>query len=210
MKSFSFLLIFLVLTNPSLSLSAAPSTHDLGEGLSYIRIESLLTDLPAAPTPKAVVLDLRYTAGDESAANALIAWLQARAGRPTLVLVNPDTAASLRPALSANRLPPGTLTIGRAEAEFTPDIMVAISADADRAAWASLRAGTEPATLIADNLDKVRNDEAAIVRRHQNNRSDETESAADPPAPASGPPDRVLQRAVQLHRGLTILGVFPR
>lgn len=210
MKSFSFFLIFLVLGLPRLLLAAATNVHDLGQGLGYIRIESLQTDLPTSPTPKAVVLDLRYTPGDETAATALTTWLQARAGAPTLVLANPETAAPLRQALFADRLPPGTLTLGRAGGDFAPDIVVAVTADADQAACAALTAGTDFATLVADNLGKVRNDEAAIVRRHQNDRSDEAEAVADTPEPTTVPPDRVLQRALQLHRGLTALRIFTR
>jgi hypothetical protein len=204
----SFWSLILLLAAPVLHCGSEPS--DLGQGLSYLRTVTLSIDLPTWPTPKAVVLDLRYTTGDETAAAALTAWLQARAGAPTFVLANPETAAPLRQALSAVRLPAGTLTVGRADDEFTPDIIVAVTTDDDQTAWNALTAGTEPATLIADNLGKVRNDEAAIVRRHQNGASGETETVDDSPAPISVLPDRVLQRAVQLHRGLRVFGVFPR
>ncbi len=203
----AFTRFVLLLIAPAFLCAREPA--DLGQGLSYIRIETLPNDLPTPATLKAVVLDLRYIAGDEAAAAALTTWLQNRGGAPTIVLANPETAAPLRQALIADRLPAGTLSLGRAGADFTPDIAIAVTADADQAAWAALTAGTDPATLIADNPGKVRNDEAAIVRRHQNGRSTDPEAAVDTPAPAAIAPDRVLQRAVQLHRGLTVLRVFP-
>jgi len=206
MKSFPLLVLLLVV--PTLLCGREPA--DLGQGLSYIRVESLPTDLPASPTLKAVVLDLRYITGDETAASALTAWLRSRAGAPTLVLANPETSAPLRQALLTDRLPAGTLTLGRSGDGFAPDIAIAVTADADQAAWAALTAATDPNTLVTDNLGKVRNDEAAIVRRHQNGRTDEAESEIDSPVSAPAPTDRVLQRAVQLHRGLIALGVFTR
>jgi hypothetical protein len=202
----SFLLLILLLVVPALLSGREPA--DLGQGLSYIRVESLPTDLPASPTLKSVVLDLRFTDGDETAAAALTVWLHTRAGAPTFVLANPETAAPLRRALNADRLPAGTLTLGRAGDEFAPDIVIAVTAEADQTARAALTAGTDPATLATDDHGKVRNDEAAIVRRHQNGRTDEAESDISSPAPAPAPADRVLQRAVQLHRGLIALGAF--
>lgn len=200
----SFLLLVLLLVVPALLSGREPA--DLGQGLSYMRVESLPTDLPASPTLKSVVLDLRFTDGGETAAAALTVWLQTRAGAPTFVLANPETAAPLRRALNADRLPAGTLTLGRAGDEFAPDIVIAVTAEADQTARAALTAGTNPATLVTDDHGKVRNDEAAIVRRHQNGRADEAESDISSPAPALT--DRVLQRAVQLHRGLIALGAF--
>lgn len=206
MKSFPLLVLLLVV--PALLCGREPA--DLGQGLSYIRVESLPTDLPTSPTLKAVVLDLRYATGDETAASTLTAWLRSRAGVPTFVLANPETAAPLRQALLADWLPAGTLTLGRAGDEFAPDIAIAVAADADQAAWAALTADTDPNTLVTDNLGKVRNDEAAIVRRHQNGRTDEAGSEIGSSVSAPAPIDRVLQRAVQLHRGLIALGVFTR
>ena len=205
----SFTLLVLLLGVPALLCGREPA--DLGQGLSYIRIESLPIALPTSPTLKAVVLDLRYATGDETAAAALTVWLQTRVGAPTFVLANPETAAPVRQALLADRLPAGTLTVGRAGDKFAPDIAIAVTADADQAAWAALTADADPSALISDNLGKVRNDEAAIVRRHQNgqtNEPDEAESDISSLAPAPVPTDRVLQRAVQLHRGLLALGAI--
>jgi hypothetical protein len=206
--------IFLCLALTGIA-AAAPLTHDLGQGLTYVHVASLPADLPGQKDLRACVLDLRYTPGDATAAAALAAWLKfhASARTPVLVLANADTAAALLEILTPGQLPAGTLTIGRVGNGFTPDIAVHTDAALERRAFDALARGTPPASLLQENSGKTRYDEAAIVRQLAgdevpagNARPPETDSA-DEPVP---PPliDRTLQRAVHVHHGLAALKLF--
>lgn len=205
MKSFSLrtVLLALAVTGP---LPASPGdVRDLGESLVYVRMERVTADSAALPAAPSLVLDLRYAAGDDAAAAALQARLrrQPAGQRLLLVLANPETAAPLRRILEPTQLPARVLVLGRAGENFGPDIPVVFDAGAERTAWAAGGTG-DLAALITDYPGKVRLDEAAIVRRHQNGGPEDGEP---PAAAAAGAPvaDRVLQRAVQLHRGLNAL-----
>lgn len=195
------------------ALSAAPVTHDLGQGLTYVRAATLPVDLPASQQVRACVLDLRNAAGDEAAALALAAWLKFHAAdrSPVFILVNGDTAAPLRAALASDRLPAGALTLGRPTTGFTPDIAVDFEPAAEAQVLAQLAAGTAPANLLQENAGKVRYDEAQMVRELAGEVSP-AEAAADTPdataKPAAPLIDRTLQRAVQVHRGLAALKRF--
>ncbi len=196
------------------ALSAAPVTHDLGQGLTYVRVAALPLDLPASQQVRACVLDLRSAAGDEAAALALAAWLKFHAAerRPVFILANGDTAAPLRAALASNRLPAGALTLGRPTTGFTPDIAVDFEPAAEARALALLAAGTAPADLLQENAGKVRYDEAEMVRELAGKPSPADPAESDTPAaaakPTEPPIDRTLQRAVQVHRGLAALKRF--
>jgi hypothetical protein len=195
--------------------TAAPITHDLGQGLTYVHVASLPADLPGQKDLRACVLDLRYTQGDATAAAALAAWLKfhASARTPVFVLANADTAAPLLEILNPAQLPAGTLTIGRMGNSFTPDIAVHTDADLERRACDALARGTLPASLLQENSGKTRYDEAAIVRQLAGDESPDGTArppqtdSADKPAP---PPliDRTLQRAVHVHHGLAALKLF--
>ncbi len=195
------------------SLTGAPVTHDLGQGLTYVRATTLPVDLPASQQVRACVLDLRNAAGDETAALALSAWLKFHAAerRPVFILANGDTAAPLRVTLAADRLPAGALTLGRPSAGFTPDIAVAVEPAAEARILALLAAGTAPADLLQENAGKVRYDEAQMVRELAGETPSADPAKPDVPdttKPASPPIDRTLQRAVQVHRGLAALNRF--
>jgi hypothetical protein len=179
--------------------------RDLGESLVYVRMERVTAESAALPAAPSLVLDLRYAAGDDAAAAALQAKLRGNpAGRRlVLVLANPETAAPLRRILEPAQRPARALVLGRAGENFEPDIPVVFDAEAERSAWAA--GGTGDLTeLITDNPGKIRLDEAAIVRRHQNGGPEDGEPPAAAAAGAAVT-DRVLQRAVQLHRGLNAL-----
>jgi hypothetical protein len=181
---------------------------ELTPGLAYLR-----PGLTPAPTPGSAVLDLRYLT-DEAAAGPLLAAVEpgkANVHRIVLVLVSPETSPGLR-----NRLigVPRCLTIGRAAPELKTDIVVTTSAETDRRAFDALAAGTPPEKLLVENATKTRYDEASLVREHAGTAEpsegvEPTPSA--PPAPAAEPAvapalvDPVLQRAVQIHRGLVVL-----
>ena len=195
-------------------LAAAPVTHDLGQGLTYVRAAKLPLDLPASHQVRACVLDLRAATGDNAAAQALGAWLKFHATErsPVFILANGDTAAPLRAALASDRLPAGALTLGRPTTGFTPDIAVALDPAAETRSLALLAAGTAPAELLQENAGKVRYDEAQMVRELAGAASPADPAGSDEPVaaakPATPPIDRALQRAVQVHRGLAALKRF--
>lgn len=215
MKPFPLIVGFLVLA----ALAQASGPVDLGDGLDYFRVLALPADLPAA-TPKACVLDLRYTPGETPAAVALAAWLKfhASARTPVFVLANAGTAPVLLSALTGNALPAGTLTLGTPTRHFAPDIVIHTDAETERRAYDAFTAGTPLASLIQENTAKRRFDEAEMLRRQgageplEGEDGDEIPATKppDPSAPAAPPPlfDATLQRAVQLHRGLNAFGLF--
>lgn len=195
------LLPFVALT---LVLAGGLRAAELAPGLAYAR--------PGADTRIAagssVILDLRYGT-DDSAASALLAPLKspaaADARRIILALVSPETSARLRVQLAGL---PGVLTLGAVAPDFKTDIAVPVTPADDRRAFDSLAAGMPPEKLIVENADKPRYDESALVREH----TGAAENPADKPAAAKSaeaakpvPVDAVLQRAVQVYRGLVAL-----
>jgi hypothetical protein len=199
--------------------AAAPLVRDLGQGLLYYRAHHLPEDLPAAGrgARTACVLDLRFADGDPAAPAALAAWIgfNATPRTPVLVLANAATAPGLLRPLT--RLDDGGLiVVGPADPGFHPDIAVHTPAAGDRAAYEALEHGTPLATLLSDHPDKPRMDEAELAREHlpdsalaeTGTGADRKAEAASAPAPGPGP-DRVLQRAVQIHRGLIALKQIP-
>jgi hypothetical protein len=185
---------------------------ELAPGLTYMR-----PGIKATPVTGSAVIDLRYVTDEASAAPLLTAVEPGKANdrRIILVLVSPETPAGLRRQLIAI---PRCLTLGHAAPELKTDIVVTTSAEADRRAFDALAAGTAPEKLLIENADKMRYDEASLVREH----SGATESVEDadkaptPESPNAATPttpatpevpvvDAVLQRAVQIHRGLTVL-----
>ncbi len=190
---------------------------ELIPGLAYLRPGAEVTSETGS-----TVLDLRYVT-DEAAAAPLLAAVQpgnANERRVILALLSPETPAGVTSQLT--RLP-RCLTIGHAAPDFKTDIVVAISAEADRRAFDTLVAGTPPDKLLGENADKVRYDESALVREHAGVAApvDVTESApsatpepaastesptkSDASVAAAAKVDAVLQRAVHIHRGLLIL-----
>ncbi len=193
---------------PPATSAAEPAnglTRDLGRGLVYHRVRHLPADLPSADAARKrpTVLDVRYVRGDAAAGAALVAWLKfyATFHTPVFVLANTETSTPILRAL-ASRGPLGSiLVIGAPARDFAPDIAIQTTADAERQAYDAVGAGTDPNTLIVENADKVRNDEASLSH------DSSTEPQADPakehaPAP---PLDAALQRAVHLHRTLVAL-----
>jgi hypothetical protein len=195
--------------------------RDLGRGLAYLRVTQLPADLPTktAEPRHALVLDLRFASADATDGKAFAAWLKFRANTsaPLTILVNPGTSPLLLRAFLASPLPPGVVTIGPAASEYTVDIPVTVSPQADRLAYDALANGTTIADLIAHKLDKPRRDEAQLARQHTNGGTDEDSDEPSPkPATTPAPPvvevpvtDLVLIRAVQLHRALLALRRLP-
>lgn len=208
MRSRRLLLLGLAF-GPALLLSAAPPERDLGEGLVLVRVRQLPADLPAKPAgkPPACVVDVRYVQADAETAAAFQAWLRFRATprSPILVLANRETSPALRDPLARHGRGDGIVVIGAPGPGFTPDVAVPVAADVERRAYDALEEGVPLAKLLADNPEKVRNDEANLSR----------DRLPDlPPVPAEIKPagqtapvlvDATLQRAVHLHRALAAL-----
>ena len=198
-------------------LSSATELTDLGQGLSYLRIHSVANSevalRKAVPGAGALVLDLRYaTAGDDSPAALKTAIAGRSPNTPLFILVSPATPPGLGPVISASP----ALTLGTAGSLPVPKVVVQTDATTDRRAYDALDAGTELAKLISGKIEKERFDEATLVQEFKNGNPDaaplpppdptapKPADAADkePPAPLV---DRVLQRAVHLHRALLVL-----
>lgn len=232
MKSFSFFFLVLFLpfaAAPAFIVRARAATmeRDLGRGLSYLRATDLVSDLPAIEatlsTRRALVLDLRQLEADEDTARILRGRLSlpaASARTVRLILISGRTSATVLAQLQEDL--PGVLTLAAAIPALTPDIGVSIGSSEDRVAYDALATGTPLEKLLdTETPQKLRYDEASLVRDHANGISralpsdfepgevaadgeatSYSDAAAKPPAPII---DRVLLRAVQLHRTLIAL-----
>ena len=200
--------------------TAAAFTADLGNGLGYIRLPDASVIAKFEGTQ---VVDLRFADALEESAEGLARHLQtaARGGATLFVLVNSATDPFLRRELAsvqgtAQRL----LFIGAATPELAPEIVTTPDPEEERRACDAIAAGTSPAGLITETLDKRRFDEAELVRNHANGGGGEdgstngdadagptkAQSEADSDATPVPPKDLSLQRAVFLHRALIALG----
>ena len=200
-------LIFLGLLWMPWLASAAAIERDLGNGLVYVRVHALPADLPSQPSGRIppCIVDLRYVETDGDGAAAFAAWLKFRATprTPVFVIANADTARPLLKLLMAHERDTGIAVVGIPRGAFHPDVVVNAAADEERRAYDALEQGTAIAALLADNPNKVRNDEASLAR----------EVPAQPVAePVEGATksastliDSALQRAVHLHRALVAL-----
>ncbi|HEY1764033.1 MAG TPA: hypothetical protein VGF85_03855 [Opitutaceae bacterium] len=188
-------------------VQAASIPQDLGQGLTYYRIHVLPADLPSTPTagPGACVVDLRFAKTDESAAAALKAWLKFNASpqAPIFVLENASTSPALLAAVGTGG-PAGLLVIAPDSEGLAPDIAVHVSAEIDAKSYKALDAGTPIQALLKDNPEKPRVDEAYLEKEHLSD-GDAPDAASDQQAPPGPLIDLVLQRAVQIDRGLLAL-----
>jgi len=190
----------------------ATELTDLGQGLAYLRIHSL-TEASSAlektvSNTRALVLDLRYATATDGSIAALKSALAARPAESELfVLVSPATPAAFAPALGS------ALTLGAPGSAPEPKVVVQTDAATDRHAYDAFDAGTPVADLISGKIEKERYDEATLVEDFNNgDRNAEPPPGPDPTAAkpadsaqASRLIDRVLQRAVHLHRALLAL-----
>lgn len=196
--------------------ATATEPTDLGQGLVYLRIHSVgqsADDLrKAAAGPGALVLDLRYATADETAPALVQTALAARpAGTPSFVLVSPATPAALAPVLTGSP----ALTLGAPGSVPAAKVVVQTDAATDRRAFDALDAGTELSKLITGRIEKERFDEATLVQEFKSGNHDaEPPAQPDPTAKKAEADkekaapiltDRVLQRAVNLHRALLAL-----
>jgi len=196
-------------------LSSGTELTDLGQGLSYLRIHSIADSevalRKAVPGAGALVLDLRYATANDASAAALKSALAGRSANvPLFILVSPATPPVLGPVISASP----ALTLGAGGSLPAPKIVVQTDATADRRAYDALDAGTALAQLISGKVEKERFDEATLVQEFKHGNPDAMppptpDPTIAPPADAAEKPvtliDRVLQRAVHLHRALLAL-----
>ena len=206
--------LLLALTLAARALATAEVT-ELGDGLAYMRVRSLATaaeTLDAVlPQGRALVLDLRAgqaSVEDPAVLGALLA--RRRGPGPLYILVGPQTPAAFRVPLS--RLPSGALTLGIAGSVPAPAVVIDQAPDADRRAYEALDADTPLEQLVSGKIEKERFDEASLVKEFENGNP----YAEPPPSPDPAgtkpaepkdaiPTDRVLQRALHLHRALAAL-----
>ncbi|MFA6286350.1 MAG: hypothetical protein WC661_03130 [Opitutaceae bacterium] len=213
--------LFVLAADLRAATTPAGRTEDLGQGLTYVRpannnAESLA--LLKAVTAGPAVLDLRYFSAGENAAGWIAAIKSfATPKRICLVLVSPETTPELLSGLAPGA--PGCVMIGRTSPALNVAISVDTPADTDRKAWDAIVQGAVLEKLITATLDKPRYDEAVLAKEHAadiNGDDSEPKDAAapdspkktdDPKAPAKPKPlvDAVLQRAVQIDRGLLAL-----
>jgi hypothetical protein len=187
------------------ALPAATLVRDLGKGLTYYRVHELPNDQPSPPSgrPGPCILDLRFAKADEGSAATLRAWIKFNVSvrSPIFVLENAHTDPSLLAAITGSGQP-GLVLLAPATDKVAPDVTVKVSPAEDRRAYDAAEKGAELATLLSDYPDKPRIDEAYLEKEHIAD-----SEAPDVPADKAPPPltDKVLQRAVQLHRGLLAL-----
>jgi len=177
--------------------AAGPArTEDLGGGLTYFRPGA--TDaLPAAPR-EPTVLDFRYLADDAPAAE-LAALLQSK-GPLRIVLHGPHPPPGLTTALAGRAA--NVLTLAPAGANPPADFELAVEPAEDRAAYGAYEQNIPIDVLTRTGANKTRHDEAALVRGAP---APVEEAAAPADETAKAPVDRLLQRALQLARGLQAL-----
>lgn len=194
---------------------ASVEVTELGDGLAYVRVRSLATAAEtlhaALPQGRALVLDLRFARASIEDPAALGSLLASRRGPgPLYILVSPQTPDSFRVPLS--RLPAGALTLGILDSKPAPRLVIDQPPEADRRAYEALDAGTPLEKLVSGKIEKERFDEASLVKEFENgNPYAEPPPSPDPSAtkPADSADttvtDRVLQRALHLHRALAAL-----
>jgi hypothetical protein len=190
-----------------LPLTAGASiVRDLGAGLTYYRIHRLPQDQPSPPAgrPGACILDLRYAKSDEIAASALRDWVKFNVSvhAPVFVLENAATDPALLATLPGGGQP-GLIVLAPLSDKIGPDIAVRVTAAQDRKAYEALEKGADVTSLLSDYPDKPRIDEAYLEKEHiPDSESPEVPTDHLPARPLVDP---LLQRAVQLHRGLVAL-----
>jgi hypothetical protein len=186
---------------------AATLVRDLGQGLTYYRVHEIPADQPSpiSGRPGACVLDLRFAKSDETGASVLKDWVMfnVSAKAPIFVLENSQTDPALLAVLPAKG-PPGLIVLAPVSARIGPQIAVQVSPEDDRKAYDALEKGADVQSLLSDYPDKPRIDEAYLEKEHIAD-SDSPDIPTDKPLPPRPLVDAMLQRAVQLHRGLLAL-----
>lgn len=187
---------------------------ELAPGLVYLRptAQPEWAHVPAEATT--VVLDLRQVAAaDNDTVSSVLAALKVggiASNRMILALVSPVTPRALRTRLAHF---PRCITVGRTAPDFSADITVEITAEAEQRALAALAAGTAPETLLVENLHKTRYDESVLAREQSGaselvvkpETSEPDSDKVKPHEADTQATDGVLLQAVQIYRGLVAL-----
>ena len=206
---------FLSLVLTGAARAAQPEPIDLGADLAYLHIKSLAD---AAPTllvtlsaHRPFVLDLRY-ATSEAVALAVFQTALARHPAPLFILFSASTPQEIIAVVKQSA--GAIITLSVAGAAAPAQIQVQADPAADRLAYEALGQGMLPAILVSGKIEKERFDEATLVQEFKNGNPDAeppplpdpTQPKLNQAAPVKAPLiDRVLQRAIQLHRALLAL-----
>lgn len=192
-----------------LSSAQAAAPAELVTGLRYLRIHSLeksaaeLAD--ALNQTTALVIDLRYTANESGAAEAINA-LNSQPAKPKLyILVSPETPKAIAEVITKTSTP--LVTLGIPDSRPKPEVLVEQSSADDRSAYLALDNGTSLDALVSGKIEKERFDEAELVKEFKNGNHDAhpPEGNADGAKTPHRLTDRVLQRAMHLHQALQAL-----
>jgi hypothetical protein len=184
---------------------------ELASDLTYLRVHSLVLEREILSATmlksRALVLDLRYPLDERDAGETLRQELASHPAKPRLyILVSPATPVPVVGAIAGSSVKFVTLGVKGSKPE--PKVVIMQTAEDDRRAYDAHKAGTSLADLITGKLDKERFDEASLVHEFKNGNPDpklpETGPATTPGAPGRLT-DRVLQRALHLHRALQAL-----
>lgn len=222
-----FVLVLLLVLSP---FCRATELTDLGEGLDYLRIHAIdesAKGLTAAIRERDfLVLDVRHATGTAASADVLRTALNARELKtPVFILVGPATPTALAESLMA--IANKCLTLGVKESIPTPQVIIDQPVATDRLAYEAADSGQPIANLVSGKIVKERFDESALMKEFNSGNINAAPPAPDPttktaneeklPAPAvkadektAAKPaemltDRVLQRAIHLHRALLAL-----
>ena len=186
---------------------AAPIERELGGGLLYLRVHTLPEDLPAKPGGRIspCIVDVRFVRADAKPAAEFSAWIKQRATQrtPVFVLANADTSQTVLKELAGLERGRAVVVVGMERGGFRPDVPVKGSPEDERRAYDALEKGAAISTLLTDNPEKVRNDEASLSKDRLAEASADAASEAGKKAPP--PIDLTLQRALHLHRALVAL-----
>ncbi|NBX59629.1 MAG: hypothetical protein EBT62_04080 [Opitutaceae bacterium] len=207
--------LFLALVLTELTRAAPPEPIDLGANLAYLHIKSLADAAPLLSTAQSaqrpLVLDLRY-ATSEAAALSVFQTALARHPAPLFILFSTATPQEIIAVVKQSA--GAIITLSVAGADAPAQIQVKADPAADRLAYEALGQGTLPAILVTGKIEKERFDEATLVQEFKNGNPDAeppplpdpTQPKLNQAAPVKAPLiDRVLQRAIQLHRALLAL-----
>jgi len=207
--------LFLALVLTELARAAPPEPIDLGANLAYLHIKSLADAAPLLSTAQSaqrpLVLDLRY-ATSEAAALSVFQTALARHPAPLFILFSTATPQEIIAVVKQSA--GAIITLSVAGAAAPAQIQVKADPAADRLAYEALGQGTLPAILVTGKIEKERFDEATLVQEFKNGNPDAeppplpdpTQPKLNQAAPVKAPLiDRVLQRAIQLHRALLAL-----
>jgi hypothetical protein len=186
------------------SLAQATEVVDLGLGLGYLRVHNLDEAIKPLTGSNAIVVDLRRAiATPESVAPFTVALTSRPADSRLFVLVGPDTPEDV-----ANVLKSPLVTLGIKGSRPEPQVVVQQTAEDDRKAYDALEAGTTLADLVSGKVVKDRYDEASLVQEFKGgNHNAKPPEAVQTKGGETSPrlTDRVLQRAIHLHRALQAL-----